>query len=180
MTIGIILGSTRDGRAGEPIANWVNSLAQKRSDAQYKLVDLKDYDLPFYSNATPPMALKGDYSDPEAIRWAEKIRSLDGFVFATPEYNRSVPAALKNAYDSIGAEWMNKPIAFVGYGYGGGANSVKAWLQIISTFKMPHPDQTVSINLGQEFVDGQFTPAAGQKDTVNSVLRQLEELVAQT
>ena len=69
----------------------VNSLAQKRSEAQYELVDLKDYDLPFFTNATPPMALKGNYSDPEATRWAEKIASLDGFVFVTPEYNRSVP-----------------------------------------------------------------------------------------
>lgn len=179
MTIGIILGSIRDGRAGEPIANWVNSLAQKRSEAQYELVDLKDYDLPFFTNATPPMALKGNYSDPEATHWAEKIASLDGFVFVTPEYNRSVPAALKNAYDSIGAEWMNKPIAFVGYGYRGGVNSVKTWQEIISTFKMPHPDQAVSINLGEEFVDGQFTPAAGQEDSVDAVLSQLEALVAQ-
>lgn len=178
MTIGIILGSTREGRVGETIANWVNSIAQDRPGVDYELVDLKDYDLPFFTGTTPPMALNGEYSDPETARWAKKIGSFDGFVFVTPEYNQSAPAAMKNAYDSIGVEWQGKPVAFVGYSYGGGLSAVKSWLQITSTFKMPQVEQPVSINLGEEFKDGAFVPAETQQDSVNSVLSQLEDLVA--
>jgi NAD(P)H-dependent FMN reductase len=44
--IAIILGSTRPGRNGEAVAKWVYEVAQKRSDAEFELVDIKDFNLP--------------------------------------------------------------------------------------------------------------------------------------
>ena len=70
-------------------------------------------DLPFYNEdidgANPPEQYK---------KFREKIRGFDGFLFLTPEYNRSVPAVLKNAID-VGSRpygqnsWDGKPGAVV-------------------------------------------------------------------
>ena len=49
--VAIILGSTRPGRNGEAVANWVHTIASKRDDAVYELVDLKDYPLPHLDEA---------------------------------------------------------------------------------------------------------------------------------
>ncbi|MGH8863286.1 MAG: sigma 54-interacting transcriptional regulator [Burkholderiales bacterium] len=46
LRIAIIIGSTRPGRKGEAVAKWVYEIAQKRSDAEFELVDIKDFNLP--------------------------------------------------------------------------------------------------------------------------------------
>jgi len=46
LRIAIIIGSTRPGRNGEAVAKWVYEIAQKRTDAEYELVDTKDFNLP--------------------------------------------------------------------------------------------------------------------------------------
>ena len=43
--IGIITGSTRDSRVNLKVAEWVKSIADKRTDAEYESVDIKDYNL---------------------------------------------------------------------------------------------------------------------------------------
>jgi NAD(P)H-dependent FMN reductase len=43
--IGIILGSTRPNRNGEQVVRWVYEIASRRGDAQFELVDLRDYTL---------------------------------------------------------------------------------------------------------------------------------------
>jgi len=53
--IGIILGSTRPGRNGEAVANWVYDIAKKREDAEFEVVDIKDYDLPLLDEPYPAM-----------------------------------------------------------------------------------------------------------------------------
>ena len=46
LRIAIIIGSTRPGRKGEAVARWVHDVARKRSDAEFELVDIKDFNLP--------------------------------------------------------------------------------------------------------------------------------------
>src|SRR6185312_15204380 len=85
--VAIILGSTRPGRNGEAVANWVHTIASKRDDAVYELVDLKDYPLPHLDEALPPSL--GQYANQHTKDWSEKIATYDAFVFVTPEYNHS-------------------------------------------------------------------------------------------
>ena len=54
LKIGIILGSTRPGRNGEAVAKWVLEQAKNRTDAEYELVDIKDFDLPLLDEPIPP------------------------------------------------------------------------------------------------------------------------------
>jgi NAD(P)H-dependent FMN reductase len=101
--IGIILGSTRPNRNGEQVARWVFDLASERDDAEYELVDLRDYPLPHLDEPLPPSF--GQYANDHTKEWAQKIASFDGFVIVTPEYNHGTSGVLKNALDYVYAEW---------------------------------------------------------------------------
>lgn len=123
LNIHVIIGSVREGRIGLPIANWVMEQARLREDLACELVDLKDWDLPFFWHPKPPAA--GNYTDPLQIRWAEKIAAADGYILISPEYNHSGSAVLKNALDTVYAEWNRKPVSLVAYGTVGGARSAE-------------------------------------------------------
>jgi NAD(P)H-dependent FMN reductase len=60
-----------------------------------------------------------------AQRWQKKVAEFDGCIFVSAEYNRSVPAVLKNALDYAYPEWNKKPAAFVGYGSVGAARAIE-------------------------------------------------------
>lgn len=141
MKLGIIIGSVRDGRFGEGVAQWFIPLAQERAAAagdgtSIEVIDLKDFDLPVLTSATVPGAANKQYVDERVQRWSAAIDACDGFVFITPEYNHGVPGGFKNAFDSLGAEWAEKPVAFVSYGAEKGIRSVEQWRAIISNFHM--------------------------------------------
>lgn len=122
----IILGSTRPNRFSEKIAPWVADVAQKHGNFDVEVLDLRDYPLPFYDQPTSPSQIKdGDYANPIAKNWAKKIADADAFLVITPEYNHGPSAVLKNALDSIYAEWNRKAITFISYGNVGGARSVE-------------------------------------------------------
>jgi NAD(P)H-dependent FMN reductase len=125
--IGIIVGSTRDGRRGGRVAAWFEQIARARDDIRCELIDLLEWDLPWYRDAVVPA--RGQYTAPETLRWAAKVAPLDGFVLVTPEYNHGYPAALKNALDHLYAEWNHKPVTFVTYG--GSAGGVRAAEQLV-------------------------------------------------
>ena len=128
LKIGIILGSTRPGRNGEAVAKWVRDVAAKRTDAEFELVDLLDYDLPHLDEAVS--ASQGKYAGEHTKKWAAKVADLDGYVFVTPEYNHGYPGQLKNAIDHVHMGWWYKPISFVSYG--GTANGARAVEQLRS------------------------------------------------
>jgi NAD(P)H-dependent FMN reductase len=121
--IAIIIGSTRDSRFGDKPAKWVHEFAAARDDIDVEIVDLKEWPLPFFnevaSNAWAPT------QNEVGQRWQKKVAEFDGFIFVTPEYNRSIPAALKNAIDFSYPEWNKKAAAVVGYGSVGGARAVE-------------------------------------------------------
>jgi NAD(P)H-dependent FMN reductase len=121
--IGIILSTTREGRFADHAAGWIGELAARRDDLAFETVDLRDHPLPFFDEPRSPAYRTPER--PEVRRWASLIGALDGFVFVTAEYNRSVPAVLKNALDYAYAEWNRKPAAFVGYGPVGAARAVE-------------------------------------------------------
>src|SRR6266513_3004277 len=99
LRIAIIIGSTRPGRKAEAVAKWVYEIAQKRSDAEFELVDIKDFNLPLLDEPMPP--IMGQYSKPHTKAWAAKIGSFDAYIFVTPEYNHGTSGALKNAIEQL-------------------------------------------------------------------------------
>jgi len=172
LKIGIIIGSTRPGRNAEQVAKWVYELASKRNDAEYELVDLKDYNLPLLDEPYP--ASLGRYMNAHTKAWAEKIKSLDAFIFVNGEYNHSLPGALKNAIDYLYAEWNNKAAGFVSYGSAGGARAVEHLRLIMGELQVADVRTQVLLSLFTDFENfSVFKPAALHENNLNTMLDQL-------
>lgn len=178
MRIGIIIGSIRVKRATESVARYIMDVAEQRSgDASYELVDLATFDVPLLTTDVHPMVANKKHADPNVQRWSDQIDALDGFVFVTPEYNHGVPGGFKNAVDSLGGEWVGKPVAFVGQGSVGGVRAIEQWRQIVSNFSMPMVRAELNFNLFLHWNDGVFTPEARHDAEVTTMLDQLEALI---
>jgi NAD(P)H-dependent FMN reductase len=170
--IAIILGSTRPGRNGEAVARWVLDIAKQRSDAEYELVDIADYNLPHLDEAMPPSM--GRYEQPHTKAWAEKIGSFDGFVFVTPEYNHSTSGALKNAIDFLYSEWNNKAAGFVSYGSVGGTRAVEHLRLVMGELQVADVRAQVALSLYTDFKNfAEFSPAPLHTEAVGRVLDQV-------
>src|SRR5450432_571415 len=126
MIISVIVGSTRQGRFSEKPAQWIFQRIGQRKDIEARLLDLRDYPMPFFDQPMPP-AMQGrpPYDHEVVKKWTAQIAVSDGFVFVTPEYNHGPSAVLKNAIDWVYPEWNRKAAAFVSYGSAMGARSVQ-------------------------------------------------------
>ena len=171
--IGIILGSTRPNRLGEQVAQWVNDLASRRGDAEFELLDLRDYPLP-HLNEPPGLRPPTGSEQPHIRAWADKIASLDGFVIITPEYNYSTSGVLKNALDTLYPEWNNKAVGFVSYGAVGGARAVQHLRAICGALQMAAVAGQVTLSTQVEFENhAVFKPGDYNITALDTVLDQL-------
>jgi NAD(P)H-dependent FMN reductase len=117
LRLAVIIGSTRPGRLGGPIAGWFAGQARLRDDMEVDVIDLIDVDLP---SAFPR------HLSPGLVAFVERIGRADAFVVVTPEYNHGYPACLKQAIDLPRREWRTKPVGFVSYGgMSGGLRAVE-------------------------------------------------------
>jgi NAD(P)H-dependent FMN reductase len=168
LNIGIILGSTRQGRLSPQVGEWVKGIAGQRGDANYEIVDIADYALPFFGTT--------DGTEPGIAAWNQKLASLDGFVFIVQEYNHSITAALKNALDSARDAWYNKAAGIVSYGSSGGTRAAEHLRGICAELKIAdvrtHPVLSMFLDFENFSV---FKPQALHLYNVNTML---DELVA--
>jgi NAD(P)H-dependent FMN reductase len=124
--ISVIVGSTREGRFSEKPAKWIFRHLKKREGVDARLLDLRDFPMPFFDQPeTPAMPGRAPYKHEVVQRWTAAIAGSDGFVFVTPEYNYGTSAVLKNAIDWVYSEWNRKAACFVSYGSAMGARSVQ-------------------------------------------------------
>ena len=174
LKIGIITGSTRPNRKSLDVARWVLETAQKRGDAQYELVDIQDFELPLFDEPMPPIL--GQYQQPHTKRWAERVASLDGFVFVTPEYNHGIPAALKNAIDFLFAEWNHKAAGFVSYGGSGGARAVEQLRLVLAEVQVATVRAQLTLSMWTDFES--FTTFRPTLEHEKSLGKVLDEVLA--
>ena len=179
MKIGIVIGSIREGRFGEGVGKWVTEIAQQREDVEYEVLDLKEFDVPLLTSATIPGAANKQYDDDRVTAWSQAVDGCDGFVFVTPEYNHGVPGAMKNAYDILGMEWYGKPVGFVGYGAAEGVRAVESWRQIVGNFQQYDVRNQVYLSTFNDAKDHVFTPQERRRGELETMLGDLEKLVAQ-
>jgi len=170
--IAIIIGSTRPGRKAESVAKWVHEIARKRIDAEFEIVDIKDYDLPLLDEPVPPSMAQ--YSNQHTKTWSLKIAMFDAYVFVTPEYNHGTSAALKNAIDYLYQEWNNKVAGFVGYGSTGGVRAVENLRLVMGELQVADVRAQVALSLFNDFENfTQFKPLAIHEKSVNAMLDQV-------
>ena len=170
--IGIILGSTRPNRLGEQVAGWVYENAIQRDDAEFELIDLRDFPLPHLDEPLPPSL--GHYQGDHTKEWAATIDTFDGFVIVTPEYNHGTSGVLKNAIDYLYAEWNNKAVGFVSYGSVGGARAVEHLRLVAGEVQMADVRQQVALSLVTEFENySVFKPGAYNLPALSTLLDQV-------
>lgn len=131
LRLAVIVGSTRPDRAADGVAAWVRASCEADSRFDVDMLDLRDWPLPFFAERVTSVGDSGgpEFSDPVVAAWNETIGAADAYVMITPEYNRGVPAVLKNALDSVFLTFAfrNKPAGLVGYSssYTAGARAVE-------------------------------------------------------
>ena len=143
--IGIIVGTTRPGRFADVPTLWLADIAARRTDAEFEIVDLRDYPMPHFEEKLP--LVYAPVQNPVAQRWASKMASFDGYIFITAEYNHSITGVLKNALDHLYSEVQRKPATFVGYGGVGGARAVEHLRNILAEMHVASLKHAVHIGM---------------------------------
>jgi NAD(P)H-dependent FMN reductase len=140
LKIKVVLGSVREGRNADKVWKWVEKQLQPIEAFDVELLDLKAMQLPMFSEEAFPSSRAPHISE-AAQAWSAKMDEADGFVVITPEYNHSVPGALRNAFDYLAFEWAKKPVAIISYGAGVGgaraAESLKAFFTYMESTVIP-------------------------------------------
>jgi NAD(P)H-dependent FMN reductase len=166
LKIGIILGSTRQGRVSPQVGEWVKGIADKRGDADYEIVDISDYNLPFLGTT--------DGTEPGIAAWNQKLASLDGFVFVVQEYNHSITGALKNALDFAREAWNDKAAGIVSYGSTGGARAAEHLRGILGELKVADVRTHPTLSLFTDFENGSvFKPADLHQTNMTAMLDEV-------
>ena len=176
MKVAIILGSIREGRSGQQVAQWALETAkQLHPEIQFDLVDLAEFNVPLLTSPTVPMAANRQYDNAEVQAWGDKINEYDAYLFVSPEYNHSVPGPFKNAVDSIGPEWVGKTAGVIGYGADGAVRATEHWRQILANFSMHVVRAQLSLTLFTEFGEKGFQPLERRTDELKTLIDQVVE-----
>lgn len=147
--LGVIIGQTRDSRLADKPARWLMRKLEDDGRFDAELVDLRDFDLPFFNEVSSNLYVPSQ--DPKAVAWQAKVAEFDAYVFLTAEYNHSISGALKNALDQAYTEWNHKPFAAVGYGGVGAARAIEHLRAIRVELQMVPVKSAVHIG-GAEFI----------------------------
>ncbi len=166
--IGVIVSTTRPARIGPKVARWVCELAPYGTEAE--IVDLAAIGLPFLADGAMPA--EGEYDQPSTIAWSERVRGYDALILTVAEYNGGYPAVLKNALDTLHAEWKGLPVGVVGYGWGGAAAATGALATVLDRLQTVRLDGP-GLRFGEDLTpEGEILEAAPE-DAVRGLYDQL-------
>lgn len=144
--IGIVVGSLRKESFSRAIAKAAASLAPADLSLHFiEIGDLPLFNQDFDDEGTTPEAWK---------RFREEVKGMDGYLFVTPEYNRSIPPVLKNALDVASRPygsngWAGKPGAIISVTPGGlgafGANHhLRQVMTFLNVYMLQQPEAYIS------------------------------------
>lgn len=164
----IVVSSTRPGRIGPKVAEWV--AAQAPADEwEVELLDLSS--LPFFDEEDMPK--NGNYAKPHTKEWASQVFESDAIVVVTPQYNRSFPAPIKNAIDYLFAEWDAKPIALVGYGWTGASDATADLTKVLGHVKADVVGSTGLVFTKDVSPEGELDVTAERQAELTALLEAL-------
>ncbi len=177
ISVKVIVGSTRVGRFSDKPATWIAEELKKHEGLSVEIVDLQDYEMPFFNEPVSPSYKSEPYKNEAVARFTAKIAEGDAFVIVTPEYNHSTSGVLKNAMDWVYQEWNNKPVAFVSYGSVGGARAVEQ-LRLVAVELQMAPMREAVHFVGNEFFPVLFGKAEAS-DMFAKATDQASKMIAQ-
>ena len=167
----------REGRFNDKPAAWISEELKKHEGLEVELLDLKEYELPFFNALETPSYKQKPYENPIVVKWTAKINEADAFIMVTPEYNHGTSAVLKNAIDWVGSEWNNKPVSFISYGTVGGARAVEQLRLICGELQMVDIRNTILIS-GHQFMPV-LMGQENAKDLFDTLEKPAEAMISQ-
>jgi NAD(P)H-dependent FMN reductase len=148
----VIIASTRPGRVGLPVGQWIYQRAVAHGGFDVELVDLAEVNLPIFDEPAHPRLRQ--YEHQHTKDWSATIDRADAFVFVIPEYNHSFNAAIKNALDYLHYEWHFKAVGFASYGgVAAGTRALQALKPPLTALKMVPLFEAVNIPFVAQFLD---------------------------
>lgn len=149
--IPVILGTTRQGRASENVANFVFKQVTKREGIETELIDLRNLNL---TTDDAGEAIKDSQFSATMIR-------ADGVILVVPEYNHGYPGLLKHALDTNLKEYIHKAVGVCGVSAGafGGVRMIENLLPVLR-----------ELGLVTIFWDGSFPHAHKLFDSAGNIL----------
>jgi NAD(P)H-dependent FMN reductase len=175
----VIIGSTRPGRAGSAVADWIIGRAQAHGDFEVEVTDLAELDLPLFDEPDHPRLRR--YVHQHTKDWSAVVDRSDAFIWVIPEYNHGFNAATKNAIDYLSQEWQNKPVGIVSYGgSSGGIRAAQMFKHVLAALKMEPVTDLVTIPMVRERIDedGQVKPTESMEAAAAVMLAELARLTA--
>lgn len=173
----IIIGSTRPGRVGPKVADWVAKEAATHGVFDVEIVDLEEIGLPLLDEAKHPVMRA--YEHDHTKRWSAIVDEADAFVFVTPEYDYFPPASIVNALQVLSTEWNYKPAGTVSYGgVSGGMRSGDHLRSLIGGLKMMALPGFVPVPFVWEKFDenGALVPNQPMQDGAAQMFAELAKL----
>jgi NAD(P)H-dependent FMN reductase len=170
----IVIASTRPGRIGLPVGEWIDAAAREHGGFEVDLADLAEIDLPFFDEPKHPRLR--EYTHQHTKDWSARVEAADAFVFVHPEYNYGLNAPLKNALDYLNAEWKYKPLGLVSYGgVSAGTRAAQMIKQVVTTLGVFPIFEAVSIPFVAEFVGegGAIEPNPVMEKAAGAMLTEL-------
>lgn len=162
--IGVILGSTRRASNTLGFSNYFASLISTHFPnltlETVHLANSPGHPLPLLLEDIPPAGHRKDtlpdaYEDESVRKWSATVLGWDGAIIITPQYNWSLPAPLKNAFDHLFNEWVDLPAGLITLG-GHGGSKVHEQLKTIcgGGLDMKMVGKGVEVNIPAELIRG--------------------------
>jgi NAD(P)H-dependent FMN reductase len=174
-TLKIITSTTREGRKGRIIADWITRLAADGGRFSVELLDLAEINLPLMDEPNHPRLQQ--YQHQHTKSWSAAVQAADAFIIVLAEYNFGFPAPIKNALDYLFNEWKHKPVAFVSYGgMSGGTRSAQMLKQVVTALSMMPLAESVSIPFFSKYItdEDEFVADEAVAKSAHGMLTELE------
>jgi NAD(P)H-dependent FMN reductase len=170
----VVLSSAREGRAADQVFELVKKDLEARDGVNIVVADLKEINLPFFAHALSPASPDYVPTDAAVIAWGKLVSEADAIVWLTPEYNHSLNAIQKNAIDSLKNEWIDKPIAIVGYGWTGASLAIAALDHILPFLKADYKQNAAELAFMQDInVDGTALNEASVTEKIKTAIDEI-------
>lgn len=172
--VNVVVGSTRPGRVGSAVGEWIAEQGRSHGGMDVELTELADLDLPLFDEPQHPRL--GQYEHEHTRRWSEIVSRSDAFVFVIPEYNHGLNAATKNAIDFLNREWAYKPAGICSYGgVSAGTRSSEQLISALVTLKVVPLAEAVNTPFVRQFVDdaGRIEPNEIMQKAAEAMYREL-------
>lgn len=121
----LVLSSVREGRTADKILSHVQNEIKNFPNIKVEIADFKKTPLPLIDSPHSPASEEFSPLNQNVLAWTKQVEEADVVLPLVAEYNHSYTPVLKNAIDWIYKPWINKPVAFISYGWAGGTRATK-------------------------------------------------------